>query len=312
LKIGIISFSAKGCDIAIRIASFLKDSECSLFSKSVSNVSDVTYVEGSVDEWTEHAFHTFRDLIFVSASGIAVRYVAPYLKSGAECPTVVCVDEGGAFAIALLSGHAGGGNELAKRISEGIGSTAVITTDIDAGGKFSIDTYAAAHDMHIGNPALAKEIMTHINRGAKICLKSEVPMSSIPPELDPAGSGDLGIFISYRTGEGPFKKTLTLTPRCHVLGMACRQNVSKGAVDKAVRSFLQDNDISLNSVKSSAYASKKPIPGVLAFCSLGNIDTGLFRAEGISGTGTKKCEEVAMKASGGGRLVLAAVESNNI
>ena len=39
--------------------------------------------------------------------------MAPYLQSKHADPGVVAVDEGGRFAVPLLSGHTGGANRLA-------------------------------------------------------------------------------------------------------------------------------------------------------------------------------------------------------
>ena len=76
--------------------------------------------------------------VLVAATGIAVRAIAPLLKDKRTDPPVVCVDDGGRFAIALTGGH-GGGNDLALDVSSLVGAIPVITTATDARGLPALD-----------------------------------------------------------------------------------------------------------------------------------------------------------------------------
>lgn len=78
-------------------------------------------------------------IVFIGATGIAVRAIAPHLKGKFVDPAVLVIDERGRFVISLLSGHAGGANLLATTLAEAIGAVAVITTATDVNEKASLD-----------------------------------------------------------------------------------------------------------------------------------------------------------------------------
>ncbi len=67
-------------------------------------------------------------LIFITATGIAVRTLAPVIQSKQTDPPVLIIDQEGKFVIPLLSGHEGGANRWAKQISEILSAQLVITT----------------------------------------------------------------------------------------------------------------------------------------------------------------------------------------
>ncbi|AEA34549.1 cobalamin (vitamin B12) biosynthesis CbiG protein [Hippea maritima DSM 10411] len=73
-------------------------------------------------------FSSKKNIIAIMATGIAVRMISGLPKSKYRDPAVVVVDEGGRFAISLLSGHEGGANRLSLKISSVIGCQPVITT----------------------------------------------------------------------------------------------------------------------------------------------------------------------------------------
>jgi len=74
------------------------------------------------------------------AVGATVRVLAPHLGGKDADPGVVCVDEAGRYAVALLGGHAGGANDLARRVSAVLGCEPVVTTASDAAGIPGLDT----------------------------------------------------------------------------------------------------------------------------------------------------------------------------
>ncbi|MEV0879180.1 precorrin-3B C(17)-methyltransferase [Micromonospora echinofusca] len=74
------------------------------------------------------------------ATGAVVRILAPLLGDKRTDPAVVVVDEAARHAIALLGGHAGGGNDLAGRVGALLDAAPVVSTATDAAGLPGLDT----------------------------------------------------------------------------------------------------------------------------------------------------------------------------
>ena len=131
-KIAIIQISEEGKNIAFLLMHQLKGEYVSR-----TNVGK---------RWQD-----FDAFVFVGAMGICVRTIAPYVKDKHDDPAVVCVDSLGRHAIAVLSGHVGGANELTDRVAAVIGSDAVITTQSDNAGLWALDTFEARFDWPVAS-----------------------------------------------------------------------------------------------------------------------------------------------------------------
>jgi len=88
-----------------------------------------------------------KNIVFIMATGIVVRTVAPLIKDKKTDPTVVVLDEKGKYAISLLGGHLGGANDSAREIADFLGGEAVITTASDTNNMPSIDLWARDNDL---------------------------------------------------------------------------------------------------------------------------------------------------------------------
>src|SRR5271170_3375829 len=86
----------------------------------------------SAKEIFREMFPQHSSWILVMATGIAVRFLDGLQKDKHSDPAVVVLDEGCRFAIALLSGHEGGANDLAVSVANIFGGVPVITTATEA------------------------------------------------------------------------------------------------------------------------------------------------------------------------------------
>jgi len=77
--------------------------------------------------------------VIVAAVGAAVRIIAPLLTDKATDPGIVCIDEAGRHVVAVLGGHAGSANALAREVAATLGAEPVITTATDSSSMASLD-----------------------------------------------------------------------------------------------------------------------------------------------------------------------------
>lgn len=137
MKIAVICFSAKGAALGekvIRAFSGYGNEMAGYIAKKYAepvnalSISPAFAPFASVYELVSRLFDSVDAFIFFSACGIAVRAVAPKIKSKLTDPAVVVCDEHGRFSVSLLSGHEGGANWLAEQVSAALQNTSVITT----------------------------------------------------------------------------------------------------------------------------------------------------------------------------------------
>jgi cobalt-precorrin 5A hydrolase len=120
--------------------------------------------------------------VFVGALGIAVRHIAPFLESKVFDPAVLVLDEKGEFVIPVVSGHVGGGVELAEELAKVIGAKSVITTATDVQGRFAVDVFAVKNHLWIEKPERIKLISRTLLQGGRVDVWTDMPVAGDVPE----------------------------------------------------------------------------------------------------------------------------------
>lgn len=265
MQIAIISFTKRGAALSKRIKrkmECLPSRQIALYTKCSSLGEEETgliFVEESLREWTGRQFCRREALIFIGACGIAVRAIAPFLQDKLRDPAVLVVDEGGTYVIPILSGHYGGGNELAEQTAEILGASAVLTTATDVNGLFAVDVFARKNGLVIGEKAGIAKVSAKILREKRITLwvEGEI-LGTVPPEVtllaektflleekDPAA--DVAVSLENQGGA-----LLWLCPKAVILGMGCRRGKSFEEIEAFVLEKLKELHLSINGVKALA------------------------------------------------------------
>ena len=300
-----LAFTARGEALARRLAEAL--------SGSVSRCGGEVTLKG----WTAEHFAQNEALIFVGAVGIAVRAVAPYCKSKASDPAVVAVDEGGQFAVPLLSGHLGGANALARALAEVCGAVPVITTATDVNGLFAVDLWAKAQGCTLLEPERIKRVSGALLAGQTVRYWSAWPVAGeAPAGVERAETPEAVDFALTLTPEGG---ALHLVPPIGVLGIGCRRGTTAERLEEAFSAFCASSGLSPAAVSAAASIDlKKDERGLAQFCEAHGWPITFYSADqlravpgqftpsafvaGVTGV-DNVCERAAAKASGGALLL---------
>ena len=164
----IVAVTAQGTAIGKQILSAMKGA-CLYVPASLNknkNASIRCYV--NLEQEMSLLFKTYQKIVCIMAAGIAVRMVAPCLKSKWEDPAVVVMDDQGRNIISLLSGHWGGANELTRDLAKLLGGHRVITTASDVRGLPALDVIIKQAGTDIFSKQKIKKIQSALIAGQPV------------------------------------------------------------------------------------------------------------------------------------------------
>lgn len=280
MKVSIIAFTDNGMEIAYKL------------SNSLSEANDVDFTrcgKGALSTWTEEHFSTNDALIFIGAIGIALRAIAPYIKTKTKDPAVVVVDELGQFSIPILSGHIGGANELALQIAEDLGSIPVITTATDINKVFAVDTWAKSQGLNILNPECIKLVSSKLLKGESVHVKSDYPIQGNLPknvylnDLEDSNAG-YDVIITHKDLENECKNdALLLVPQIITVGIGCRKDISFEAIESSILNILESENYHILAINALASIDKKANEkGILEFGKKYDLPFNTYSAEELN------------------------------
>ena len=245
--IGIISVTEKGDILANKLAAALN---ATLYLKS-------KILDFKLSKVTEEAMLKHRGVIFISSTGIAVRAIAPYLKGKDKDPGVVVVDVSNNYSISLISGHIGGGNDLALEVSKILKNKPIITTATDNLGVVSPDVIAMRNSLVIENLKDAKAIATLLVSGEVIGFKDDRSLINVPSGYRKVENlEENSVWITNKivddnrldNGNSDSYKILRLIRKDIVVGVGCRRGIKSKRLEEFVMRTLEENNIDFRSV----------------------------------------------------------------
>ncbi|MEX3104690.1 MULTISPECIES: precorrin-3B C(17)-methyltransferase [unclassified Streptomyces] len=264
--------------------------------------------DGAVGDALRAAFAECEQVVCFLATGATVRILAPLLSDKGADPGVVCVDEGGRFAVSLLGGHAGGANELAVEVGELLGAQPVVTTATDSVGVAGLDLLGLPVEGDVAGVTRA------LLDGEPVALEAEVPWP-LPP-VPFADGGSHTVRLTDRAVQ-PASQEVLLRPPSLVVGVGASKGAPVDEVLSVIEDALRDAGLSARSVARLATVdAKSEEPGILEAAARLGVPVVTYSAGELAGVevpnpsdaplaavGTPSVAEAAALAGGGELLV---------
>ena len=250
MRCAVFTATPRGTKTALRVRASL-DASVDIFVKAGQEMPAEVRVYECLAPQVAAAFRQYDALVFIMATGIAVRMIAGSLKSKLEDPAVLVLDEEAQHVISLLSGHIGGANELTRELAASLGADPVITTATDVQKKLAVDVAAARLALRPSPKEQIKRFNSAVLDDAAIryVIDENLARASFyKKRLD-----DMGLAAVFGRGLPP-KEGLTafitadesvrredvicLVPRRLVAGIGCRRGTEMSEIRAALEAAL--------------------------------------------------------------------------
>ncbi|MBW2027496.1 MAG: cobalamin biosynthesis protein [Deltaproteobacteria bacterium] len=333
-RTAIYAFTRKGATLGRRICEALRG-DLFLPRRLAEDFDAIPF--SAVAPLVQSRFGDYGAHVFIGATGIAVRTIGRLIRSKVTDPAVVVVDQEGRYVISLLSGHLGGGNDLARRIAGITGGEAVITTATDQEGLPSIDVLALERGLSIGNTDGIKHVNAALLEGGPIQvfdpedrmgLRRGIPAIEV---VEVVREGDWrpgipGLWVTWKE-KVPIAKQLVLHPRCLVVGLGCNRGTTAREIYRVIRELFGSEGLGLGSILClSTIDLKRDEEGLLEAASSLGTEIRFFPAEELDRVkvpnpsdmakryvGARSvCEAAAITGAGGGELIVPKRISGNV
>ncbi len=215
--------------------------------------------EGPAAETLPTAWAECDAIVSHLALGATTRLVAPLLADKASDPCVVVVDEAGRFVVPLVGGHAGGGNDLARRVADGIGAVPVVTTATDSLGVPALDTLGWPYRGEVAR--VTRAILD--GQPVRLVRDYRCPLPPLPPNVseEPPEDPAAQVVVTDRRADlvlaAATVPTVVLHPPALVAGLGCNTGTSATHLEALLRSTLDEAGLAVESLTALTTIDRK-------------------------------------------------------
>ncbi len=277
-NIAIVCITENGKNLALKIQPLIQGSQVYIVSNKQNKLKleyeleNVFLVKEKISLLTEKLFKDYQYILFIMATGIVVRVIAPHIVSKFSDPAIMVADEKGQNVISLLSGHMGGANEMTKFISNLINANPVITTATDVNKKSALDMIAKDLNAHIDdfrNSVKDVNAMLVNNQPIGIYIDGKYDIDTrgfkVLHNLENIDDFEKIVVITNKDkflksyiDKNEYKKInkkqledkiIKVIPKNIVIGIGCRRDTDSELLKESLEDLLRQHNIDIKSIK---------------------------------------------------------------
>ncbi|BDG61557.1 precorrin-4 C(11)-methyltransferase [Caldinitratiruptor microaerophilus] len=343
-RVAVLSITRHGTALAARLAAALPEADHWVPPKFAALAPGARVFEDPVSQRMGDLFRRYDGIVAFVSLGAVVRMVAPHLRDKKTDPGVVVVDDRGTFAIAVLSGHLGGANALARRVARVLGATPVVTTASDVRETVAVDLLGHEFGWRIEGWENVTAASAAVVNGEPVAVYQDAgepdwwpPDRPLPENIRRVASLEEAAAPEYAAALvitdrvlGPehaslLGKAVVYRPQSLVVGIGCNRGTPAEEIAGAVAAVLAGAGLSPLSVRNLASIDRKQDePGLLAYAAAQGLRIDFYDAEALNSVevpspseapmryvGARGVAEPAAVLSAGGPLVVPKVKSGN-
>lgn len=337
MKVAAITLTKGGLLLARKLQQY--NEEIHVYSTKKYDDKPISIINLPLKDNIKSILEKYDMIIFIMATGIVVRVIAPYIKHKTIDPGIIVMDEKGKYVISLLSGHIGGANKYTKELAYYLKASPVITTSSDVKDTIAVDMLAMKLNCYVEDLEYAKIVTAHIVNDYNIGIISSIPINIKLPsqfiKLNEENIEDsinkfnikslINISDNKLQGSCPISN---LIPKNIIVGIGCRRGKTKEEIIDQLNKTCNEYNININKIsKISTVEVKKDEVGLielaeklkvpLEIISLDSIREVQHQFDGSSFVektiGVKcVCEPCGYISSNYGKCIVNKVKNNGI
>ena len=286
MRITIIALTTGGYKLAEKI--------CSLQEDTVIDSRPISVSQKMASLWKEGV----GGIVCIMAAGIVVRGIAPLCQDKRKDPCVLVLDEKGEFVISLLSGHAGGGNQIALELAGKLNAQAVITTASDVTGHTALDLWARKNNLLVHDTAKLTAMSAKLVNENSLRVFVDCGVESLPHDFESVPTWrDADIIVS----DSLFNESdaLILRPCALTVGLGCNRGTVAIDFETSVSELFTQYQLSRKAI--SGYASidlKSDEAGMLEFVNHEQIPIQFYTKDSLNSVAGVSSSAIVYKATG--------------
>jgi cobalt-precorrin 5A hydrolase len=296
----IIAITKQGIAIARKIKENISGADIYVPAKYDDSKKDIIWFKAQTGDIVASLFRKYDALICIFSLGAVIRLIAPIVVNKKSDPAVLVIDDKANFVISALSGHLGGANELARKVSSFFpNSKPVITTAADVNETVPVDLIGRQFGWEIEDDQNVTKISALMVNEEKIALyqdtgqkdwwtsaplpKNISNVTNVEDLMNPDFKGCLIISDKIISQPEILDKAVIYRPKSLIVGLGLHWTTSKETIENAVQTVLKRYGLSMKCIHSVSSINRGAIVnGLQEFSKQKNVPIELHNKDELS------------------------------